>query len=110
MLSTRNYSLQGWSDGFSGAFGSLSRDIIKDKLNVALRASMGFHHNGNLKFKGYSEGRDFHYATNLDIDFPHLALTLTYSFGNMKHQVKTHESNIKNDFMQTEKGTGRMGM
>lgn len=114
MASTKSYSLQGWSSGFSGVFGSFSKDLCKDRLNIALQYFTGFHRHGRLAFDNYHEGRDFTAMQHIRVPVAQFMVKVSYSFGNLKKQFAQRKSKIESDFIdRKESGTqlpGGMGM
>lgn len=106
MANTKSYNLQGWKSGFSGFFGSLSKDIVKDKFNVSVFGFTGLQKGGKLIFDNYSEGKNFTSMQHISVPVSQVGFKLTYSFGNMKSQVKQHTSKIQNDFMDKQ-GSGQ---
>jgi hypothetical protein len=115
MANTKSYSLQGWRSGFSGFFGSLSKDVIKDKLQLSLFGFTGLKKGGKLTFDNNTSGKNFISTMHISVPVAQIGLKITYSFGNMKSQIQKHTSKIQNDFMdkqgggQQTPGTG-MGM
>jgi outer membrane receptor protein involved in Fe transport len=103
MASTKRYNLQGWGSGFRGCFGTLSRSFADDKFNIALQGFAGLNRHGHIIIKQFSHGNDFQNRTKIDVGVSHFGLKFTYNFGNLKGKVKSYESNIKNDFMESEK-------
>ena len=56
ITSTKNYTLQGWSGGFNLLTASLSKSLLKDKLNLSVSAMMGLNSGGKLNIESYTSG------------------------------------------------------
>lgn len=114
IASSKSYSLQGWSSGFSGIFGSFSKDLCKDKLNIALQYFTGFHRHGRLAFDNYHGARNFSATQHIRVPIALFMVKVGYSFGNLKKQFTQRKSKIQSDFIdRKESGTqlpGGMGM
>ncbi|MBR0166372.1 MAG: TonB-dependent receptor family protein, partial [Prevotella sp.] len=67
ITSTKNYTLQGWSGGFNLVTASLSKSLLKDKLNLSVSGQMGLNNGGNIKIESYSRGKDFTSHTNIKV-------------------------------------------
>ena len=95
---TKKHSLQGYSGGFNMFTSTLSKSFIKDKLNLSLMYFVPL--TGKMHIKQYSHGANFENHMNITIPAQHVALTITWNFGNTKKQFQTHESKISNDFQE----------
>ncbi len=118
MANTKSYELQGWRSGFSGCFGSLTKQLLDEKLNVSVFGFTGLRSGGKLVFDNYSHSPEFTNQQKIKVPVALCGIQLTYNFGNMKKQMRQHQSKISNDFMEdkndsqqttTPTGTG-MGM
>ena len=95
---TKKYLLQGHNGGFNMFTSTLSKSFIKDKLNLSLMYFVPL--TGKMHIKQYSRGADFENQMNITVPAQHVALTITWNFGNTKKQFQTHKSNISNDFQE----------
>ena len=95
---TKKRSLQGYNGGFNMFTSTLSKSFIKDKLNLSLMYFVPL--TGKMHIKQYSHGANFENHMNITIPAQHVALTITWNFGNTKKQFQTHESKITNDYQE----------
>ena len=95
---TKKYLLQGHNGGFNMFTSTLSKSFIKDKLNLSLMYFVPL--TGKMHIKQYSHGANFENHMNITIPAQHVALTITWNFGNTKKQFQTHESKITNDYQE----------
>ncbi|MBQ6377801.1 MAG: TonB-dependent receptor [Prevotella sp.] len=102
ITSTKNYTLQGWSGGFNLVTASLSKSLLKDKLNLSVSGQMGLNNGGNIKIESYSRGKDFTSHTNIKVPIYGVTFTVSYTFGNSKMTSKQHTSRVKNDFIEQQ--------
>ena len=116
MANTKSYELQGWSSGFSGCFGNLTKSLLDDKLSISIFGVTGLRSGGKLMFRNYSHGADFTSMQTIKVPIAQCGLQLTFNFGNTKQRMRQHQSKISNDFMedkndsqQTGAGTTMMG-
>lgn len=92
----RSYNLQGWSDGFSGASLSLSKNFFKEKLGVTLQGFSNFSKD-DMKIEMYSKGDGVEISQKVTIPIKSLSLQITYNFGKGNVQVKKTQKSITND-------------
>ena len=59
IASTKSYTLQGWSGGFNLLTASLSKSLLKDKLNLSVSAMTGLNDGGSIMIKSSSRGQNF---------------------------------------------------
>ena len=95
--STRRYSLQGWSTGFSGAALGLSKSFLEEKLNVSLRGFTNVKGGKYFSFENYSEGNGFTSKSKVSLPLRSVGIELTYNFGKSNIQVKKVKRTITND-------------
>ena len=57
ITSTKSYTLQGWTGGFNLLSTSLSKSLLKDKLNLSVSGSLGLNKNGNINIDSESRGK-----------------------------------------------------
>ena len=105
---TKKYLLQGHNGGFNMFTSTLSKSFIKDKLNLSLMYFVPL--TGKMHIKQYSRGADFENQMNITVPAQHVALTITWNFGNTKKQFQTHKSNISNDFQEKKNGQQMNGV
>lgn len=110
IISTKTYNLQGYQGGMSFAYTTLSKVLLKDKLDLSLMFLTPL--SDKLDIKSRTANSD--YVQNMTVKVPlrQISLTLTWKFGNTKKQFKQVKSNIENDFKEEQKGiqTGGTGM
>ena len=105
--STKSYTLQGWSGGFNLVTASLSKSLLKDKLNLSISGLMGLNKGGNLSIETYSRGKDFSSRNAIKVPIYGVTFTVSYTFGNAKIAQKQHQSRVQNDFIE-QKSQGEM--
>jgi len=94
--SGRNYDLQGWRSGFSGASLSISKNFFSEKLGVAIQGFSNFSKD-DMVIKAYSKGDGVEMNQEVTIPIKSLSLQLTYNFGKGNVQVKKTQKSITND-------------
>ena len=100
--STKSYTLQGWSSGFNLVTASLSKSLLKDKLNLSISGLMGLNKSGNLNIETYSRGKDFSSRNTVKVPIYGVTFTVSYTFGNAKMAQKQHQSRVQNDFIEQQ--------
>ena len=108
IIQTKQHNLQGYQSGMSFFYTTLSKSIVKDKLDLSLMFLTPTDDKLNIKQK--TVGSD--YVQNMTIKVPlrQICLTLTWKFGNTKKQFQQVKSNIKNDFQEEQQGIQTGGM
>ncbi|MDR0542014.1 MAG: TonB-dependent receptor [Dysgonamonadaceae bacterium] len=93
--SSPSVSLQG--KGMSYFYYSLSaaKSFLNKKLNIRLSATNLFHK--NLNFKQTRESDDFYFRSEASRLMRQVNLSVSYSFGEMKAQIKKAQRTIQND-------------
>lgn len=71
ITSTKSYNLQGYSGGFNLVTASVSKSLLKDKLNLSISGLMGLNKGGNINIETSSRGKDF--TSNTSIKVPSTA-------------------------------------
>ncbi len=100
--STKSYTLQGWSSGFNLITASLSKSLLKNKLNLSVSGLMGLNKGGNLSIETYSRGKDFSSRNTVKVPIYGVTFTVSYTFGNAKIAQKQHQSRVQNDFIEQQ--------
>ena len=100
--STKSYTLQGWSSGFNLITASLSKSLLKNKLNLSVSGLMGLNKGGNLSIETYSRGKDFTSRNAVKVPIYGVTFTVSYTFGNAKIVQKQHQSRVQNDFIEQQ--------
>jgi outer membrane receptor protein involved in Fe transport len=100
IASMKTYTLQGWSTGFQGLVGSLSKSLLNDRLNISLSAITGLEKGGDIHIDSYSAGRDFVHRQNISVPISQVQLVVSYTFGNTGIKAKEHKTRIENDFLE----------
>jgi outer membrane receptor protein involved in Fe transport len=102
ITSTKSYSLQGWSGGFNLLTASLSKSLLKDKLNLSVSGIMGLNEGGKINIESYSRGQNFTSHNNIKVPIYGVTFTVSYTFGNSKMAAKQHTSRVQNDFIEQQ--------
>ena len=102
ITSTKSYTLQGWSGGFNLLTASLSKSLLKDKLNLSVSAMMGLNSGGKLNIESDTKGKDFTTHTNVRVPISGVTFTVSYSFGNSKVKTKQHVKRVQDDFIEQQ--------
>ncbi len=108
ITSSKSYMLQGWSSGFNILTGSLSRSFLDDKLNIGIQGTLGLSGGGNIKMETYSRAADFTNHMNINVPISSVSLTVSYTFGNTKKQMKQFQSRVQSDYMEHETNEERL--
>lgn len=98
IIQSKQQNLQGYQSGMAFFYSTLSKSIVKDKLDLSLMFLTPTDDKLNIKQK--TVGSD--YVQNMTVKVPlrQISLTLTWKFGNTKKQFQQAKSNIKNDFQE----------
>ena len=106
---TKIYNLQGYQSGMSFFYTTLSKSLLKDKLDLSLMFLTPL----SDKLKVETQTANTNYTQDMTVKVPlrQISLTLTWKFGNTKKQFQQRKSNISNDFKEEQQGiqTGGMG-
>ena len=102
ITSTKSYTLQGWSGGFNLLTASLSKSLLKDKLNLSVSAMMGLNSGGKLNIESDTKGKDFTTHTNVRVPISGVTFTVSYTFGNSKVKTKQHVKRVQDDFIEQQ--------
>ena len=102
IASTKSYTLQGWSGGFNLLTASISKSLLKDKLNLSLSAMTGLNEDGSIMIKSHSRGQNFTSTNNIKVPIYGVTFTVSYTFGNSKMVAKQHVSRVQNDFIEQQ--------
>ena len=108
IIQSKQQNLQGYQSGMAFFYSTLSKSIVKDKLDLSLMFLTPTDDKLNIKQK--TVGSD--YVQNMTVKVPlrQISLTLTWKFGNTKKQFQKVKSNIKNDFQEEKQGIQTGGM
>ncbi len=102
IASTKSYTLQGWSGGFNLLTASISKSLLKDKLNLSLSALTGLNEGGSIMIESNSRGKDFTSHTKVKVPIYGVSFTVSYTFGNSKMASKQRVSRVQNDFIEQQ--------
>ena len=102
ITSTKSYTLQGYTGGFNLVTASLSKSLLKDKLNLSISGLMGLNKGGNLNIETSSRGKDFTSKNTIKVPIYGVTLNISYTFGNSKMSQKQHQSRVQNDFIEQQ--------
>ena len=102
ITSTKNYTLQGWSGGFNILTASLSKSLLKDKLNLSVSGLVGLNDGGSIRIESYSQGKNFTSHNDIKVPISSVTFTISYTFGNSKVAAKQHTSRVQNDFIEQQ--------
>ena len=102
ITSTKNYTLQGWSGGFNILTASLSKSLLKDKLNLSVSGLVGLNDGGSIRIESYSQGKNFTSHNDIKVPISSVTFTISYTFGTSKVAAKQHTSRVQNDFIEQQ--------
>ena len=102
MTSTKSYTLQGWSSGFNLLTGNISKSFFNDKLTVSMGGLTGLSAKGSLKMETFSEGKGFSTRSTIKVPIQSVTLSVSYTFGNSKRQVRQHVSRVQSDYIEQQ--------
>lgn len=102
ITSTKSYNLQGYSGGFNLVTASVSKSLLKDKLNLSISGLMGLNKGGNINIETSSRGKDFTSNTSIKVPIYGVTFTVSYTFGNSRVSQKQHQSRVQNDFIEQQ--------
>ncbi len=102
ITSTKSYTLQGWSGGFNLLTASVSKSLLKDKLNLSVSGILGLNKGGKLNIESENRGKDFVSHSNIKVPIYGVTFTVSYTFGNSKVKAKQHTSRVENDFIEQQ--------
>ena len=108
IIQTKSYTLQGYQSGMSFFYTTLSKPLVKDKLDLSLMFLTPL--SNKLEIESQTVGRDYTQHMMVQVPLRQISMTLTWKFGNTKKQFKQYKSNINNDFKEEEKGIQTGGM
>lgn len=108
MLTTRTYNLQGYQGGMAIAYTTLSKELLKDKLDVSLQFLTPLSDKLDIKTKTVNSD----YVQNMTVKVPirMAMINLNWKFGNTKKQFKKVKTNITNDFKEGKGGIQTGGL
>ena len=102
MTSSKTYTLQGWNGGFNMLTASVSKSLLKDKLNLSISAMTGLNKGGKLNIDSYSRGQNFTSTTSVKVPVTGVTFTVAYTFGDTRIMAKQHVSRVQNDFIEQQ--------
>lgn len=100
-------SLQGKGSSYNYHGFSISKDFMKDKLNVRLSAQNPFV--TSRTFKNNTETEEFYSTSEFSNRMRYFGATVSFSFGEMKSQIKKARRGITNDDSMGGSGGGQQG-
>ena len=102
ITSTKSYTLQWWSGGFNLLTASLSKSLLKDKLNLSVSGLTGLNKGGKLDIESHSRGQNFTSHNNIKVPIYGVTFTVSYTFGNMQPTAKQRTTRVQNDFIEQQ--------
>ena len=108
MLTTKTYNLQGYQGGMEIAFATLSKELLKDKLDLSLQFLTPL--SDKLDIKTRTLNSDYVQGMTVRVPLRMVMLTLNWKFGNTKKQFKKAKTNITNDFKEEKGGIQTGGL
>lgn len=108
MIQSKSYTLQGYQNGMSFIYSTLSKSLLKDKLDLSLLFLTPL--TNKLEVKSKTVGSDYVQNMTAKVPLRQVSLTLTWKFGNTKKQFQQRKSNINNDFKEEQQGFQMGGM
>lgn len=108
MVASKTYNLQGYQGSMEIAYTTLSKELLKDKLDLSLQFFTPLSDKLNIKTKTVNSD----YVQNMIVKVPirTVMLNLNWKFGNTKKQFKTVKTNITNDFKEGSGGIQTGGL
>ncbi len=106
---SRNYSLQGYTNGLGFAMLSLTKTFFEDKLSVSFQG-MTPYSGSRLKIYSYSEGKGFTSESTKMVPLQSVGLHLSYTFGQSRYASgKSVRRSINNDDIDRSTGGSSTG-
>ncbi len=102
ITSTKSYTLQGWSGGFNLLTASVSKSLLKDKLNLSVSGILGLNKGGKLNIESENRGKDFVSHSNIKVPIYGVTFTVSYTFGNSNIRAKQHTTRVQNDYIEQQ--------
>lgn len=108
VMMAKTYNLQGYQGGMGIAYTTLSKELLKDKLDISLQFLTPL--SDKLDIKTRTVNSD--YVQNMTVKVPlrMAVINLNWKFGNTKKQFKTVKTNITNDFKEGSGGIQTGGL
>lgn len=104
---TKDIGLQSRSGDMGMLFTTLTKDVIKDKLNVALMFVSPF--SGRMKMNNETFNNDYYQRMNIGVDMRSVGLTITWNFGNTKRMFQQRQSKASSDFEEHQSAGSQIG-
>ena len=104
---TKDVDLQSLGGDMGMLFTTLSKDVIKDKLNVSLMFVSPF--SDRLYINNESFNDDFYQKMKIGVDMRSVGLTVTWNFGNTKRKFQQRSSNASSDFNEHQNAGEQIG-
>lgn len=108
IMQTKSYTLQGYQSGMSFFYTTLSKSLVKDKLDLSLMFLTPL--SNKLEIESQTVGRDYSQHMMVKVPLRQISMTLTWKLGNTKKQFKQYKSNISNDYKEEQQGIQTGGM
>ena len=108
ITSSKSYTLQGWSSGFNMLTGSLTKSFLNDCLTVGVQGIVGLSKGGCLNIESSSSAADFTNHMKIQVPISQVSLTVSFTFGNTKKQMKQFQSRVQSDYMEHETNEERI--
>ena len=102
IASTKSYTLQGWSGGFNLLTASISKSLLKDKLNLSISGMTGLNDGGSIMIESNSRGKDFTIHSKVKVPIYGFSFTVSYTFGNSKMVAKQRVNRVQDDFIEQQ--------
>lgn len=106
---SKTYTLQGWNSGMNLGVLSLSKSLLKDRLNLSLNGVTGLAKGGKLLINQHSEGKDFTSSFDISVPVTRVMFTARWTFGNTKKNFTKHETNVKDDYIEHQSSSESIG-
>lgn len=102
---SKSHTLQGWNSGMNLGVLTLSKSLLKDRLNLSLTGVTGLSKGGKLHINQHSEGKDFTSTYNISVPVTRFTFTARWSFGNTQKNFAKHQTKVKNDYIEHQSST-----
>ncbi|MBQ0050192.1 MAG: TonB-dependent receptor [Bacteroidales bacterium] len=109
VANSRRLTLEGSTSGFNLGVLTLSKSLLKDRLNLSLTGVTGLAKGGKLHIDQFKEGRNFTSQSNISVPITRVVLTARWTFGNTQKQFQQRQSRVKSDYIEHQSSSESIG-
>lgn len=109
IYNSKSYTLQGYTSAFKIGVASLTKSLLKDRLNITVQGILPLDKGGDLIIESHTRGKDFSSRQHIKVPIAQVGLSVSYTFGNMGVKAKRHESRIESDFSEKKSSEEQIG-